>query len=100
MKYLLQVDFPYNGPFRDKFVESMTELAQDIATEEGFIWKIWTENEKTKEAGGVYIFDNINDANRYLDKHTKRLESFGFSNIRTKIFEINETLSAIDNITF
>lgn len=100
MKYLLQVDFPYNGPFRDKFAESMTELAQDIAIEEGLIWKIWTENEKTKEAGGVYVFDNINDANRYLDKHTKRLESFGFSNIRAKVFEINETLSAIDNITF
>jgi hypothetical protein len=100
MKYLLQVDFPYNGPFRNKFTESMNELAQDIATEEGFIWKIWTENESTKEAGGIYVFDNINKANCYLDKHTKRLESFGFSNIRAKIFEINETLSAIDNITF
>ncbi len=100
MKYLLQVDFPYEGPFKEEFTKSMTGLAQDIATEEGLIWKIWTENETEKEAGGVYVFDNLKDANRYLDKHTKRLESFGFSNIRAKVFEINEPLSSINNITF
>jgi len=100
MKYLLQVDFPYQGPFKEKFTETMTDLAHDIANEEGLIWKIWTENEETKEGGGIYVFDNINDANRYADKHTKRLEAFGFSDIRTKIFEINEALSAINKITF
>lgn len=46
------------------------------------------------------MFDNINDENRYATKHTKRLEAFGFSDIRTKIFEINEALSAINKITF
>ncbi len=39
---------------------------------------------------------SISDANRYLDKHTKRLESFGYSNIRGKIFNVNEALSLID----
>jgi len=58
----------------------MTDLAHEIL------------NEEIKEGGGVYVFDNINDA--------KRLESFGFSDIRTKIFEINEVLSAINKITF
>ncbi len=66
----------------------MTDLAHEIL------------NEETKEGGGVYVFDNINDANRYATKHTKRLEAFGFSDIRTKIFEINEVLSAINKITF
>ena len=78
----------------------MTDLAHDLVNEEGLIWKIWTENEETKEGGGVYVFDNINDVNRYAAKHTKRLEAFGFSDIRTKIFEINEALSAINKITF
>jgi hypothetical protein len=36
-------------------------------------------------AGGIYLFDNFSDANRYLDKHKKRLESFRYSNIRGKI---------------
>lgn len=96
MNYLLQVDFPHEGPFKKEFTEAFTDLAKDIAKEEGLVWKIWTENEETKEGGGVYVFNNLKDAKRYLDKHTKRLESFGYSNIRAKIFEINEALSLIN----
>lgn len=96
MKYLLQVDFPHTGPFKEAFTEAFTELAKDIAMEKGLIWKIWTENEETKEGGGIYLFDNISDAKRYLDKHIKRLESFGYTNIRGKIFDVNEPLSLID----
>ena len=99
MKYLLQVDFPHDGIFGDKFTEAFTDLAKDIGQEAGLIWKIWTENEATKEAGGIYLFDNENDVQRYLDKHTKRLESFGYTNIRAKIFNVNEPLSAITNAT-
>ena len=97
MKYLLQVDFPYDGPFADEMSKAFVELAQDIKKEEGLIWKIWIENETQKESGGVYLFDNEADAKRYLDKHTKRLESFGYSNIRAKIFKVNEALSILTN---
>ena len=99
MKYLLQVDFPYNGPFGDEFFTEMKELAEDIATEKGLISKIWTENEATQEAGGIYVFDNLDDANRYLAKHTQRLESFGFNNIKAKVFKINEALSQLTKAT-
>jgi len=95
MKYLLQIDFPYTGPYKKEFSEAFSDLAKDIATEDGLIWKIWTENEETNEAGGVYLFNNLEDANRYLDKHTARLESFGITNIRAKIFDVNEPLSVI-----
>jgi len=95
MKYLLQMDFPYTGPFGDEFYEQMKELAEDIATEKGLVYKLWTENKDTQEAGGIYVFDNLDDANRYQTKHTERLESFGFSGIRAKTFIINEELSAI-----
>ncbi len=30
----------------------------------GFHWKIWTENEKTKEAGGIYVFEEKQDAEK------------------------------------
>ena len=95
MKYLLQMDFPYTSPFGDEFYEQMKELAEDIATEKGLVYKLWTENEETQEAGGIYVFDNLDDANRYLAKHTERLESFGFTGIKSKVFVINEALSAI-----
>lgn len=95
MRYLLQVDFPHIGPFGHELTTAMSELAKDIANEPGLISKLWTENEETKEAGGVYIFDNLNDTERYLKKHTERLLSFGYKNIRGKIFTINEELSEL-----
>jgi len=100
MKYLLQVDFPYTGPFGDDMTNAMGDLAKDIASESGLEWKIWTENQEENTAGGIYLFDNIEDAERYLVKHTKRLESFGLSNIRGKIFNVNEPLSKLSKTTF
>lgn len=100
MKYLLQVDFPYSGPFGDEMTSAMDGLAKDIASESGFIWKIWTENKEQNIAGGIYLFDNDADAKRYLDKHTKRLEAFGITEVRGVIFNVNEALSAIDNFKF
>ena len=95
MKYLLQIDFHYSGPFSSAFFDAMKELAEDIATENGLVYKLWTENEETQEAGGIYVFDKLEDANRYLEKHIKRLTSFGFKDIKSKVFIINEALSAI-----
>ena len=95
MKYLLQVDFPHFGPFGDELTDAMSDLAKDIANESGLISKLWTENEQTQEAGGIYMFDNEEDANRYLQKHTARLESFGYKDIRGKIFVVNESLSEL-----
>ena len=95
MKYILQVDFPHDGIFGEVMSEAFTDLAKDIAQEEGLIWKIWTENEAAKEAGGIYLFDNEEDAQRYLKKHTERLNSFGYTDIRAKIFAVNEALSRL-----
>ncbi|MCW8837196.1 MAG: monooxygenase [Thiovulaceae bacterium] len=99
MKYLLQIDFPHNGPFKKDFEVAFSDLAKDIANEDGLVWKIWTENEENKEAGGIYLFDNLDDAQRYLDKHTQRLNSFGYTDLRAKIFNVNETLSSITKIS-
>ena len=100
MAYILQVDFPHNGIFGDEFSKAFESLASDIAQEAGLVWKIWTENENTKEAGGIYLFSNEADAKRYLEKHTLRLESFGYNDIRGKIFKVNEELSFITNADF
>ena len=95
MKYILQIDFPFQGPFEKEMTEAMADLAKDIAQENGLIWKIWTENEATREAGGIYLVDNRQDAERYLAKHTERLGTFGISDIRGKIFQVNEQLSTL-----
>lgn len=96
MNFLLQVDFPYQGPFGNEMSEAMKGLAEDIATEPGLIWKIWTESEQDKMAGGIYLFDNETDARRYVEKHTARLQAFGITDIRALILTTNDPLSRID----
>ncbi|MGE7928780.1 monooxygenase [Lysinibacillus xylanilyticus] len=97
MKYLLQVDFPMDGPFGEEMSEAFVDLAKSINEEPGMIWKIWTENAATKEAGGVYLFETKTDAEKYLTMHSERLASFGITDIRVKIFEANEVLSTINS---
>ena len=53
-RYILQVDFPYTGPWGAEMSAAMQALAQSINNEPGLLWKIWTENPDTNEAGGIY----------------------------------------------
>ena len=96
MSYILQVDFPYPGPWGDQMTKTMEDLARSIAEEPGLIWKIWTANEATSEAGGVYLFKDASSANAYLAMHTARLQNVGIQHVNGKIFEVNEPLSKID----
>ena len=95
MAVLLQIDFPFDGPFGKEMHQAMEPLAQSISEEPGFFWKIWTENEATHEAGGIYLFENQEIAEKYLEKHSKRLTEAGIKNIRARFFLINQPLSAI-----
>lgn len=93
---LLQIDFPMEGPWGEEMSKAFEGLAQSIADEKGLVWKIWTENAATKESGGIYLFDNEADMERYLEMHTARLASFGIINIRAKKFDVNVPLTMID----
>lgn len=96
MKYLLQVDFPYAGPWGAAMTQAMQDLAASIGKESGLIWKIWTEDAASGRAGGVYLFQSREEAQAYLDMHAARLATFGIPEVRGMIFEVNEALSAID----
>lgn len=69
------------------------ELAADIAAETGLVWKIWTESKEAGKAGGLYLFESRALAEKYLEKHSKRLASFGVQDIRALFFEVNEALT-------
>ena len=96
MTYLLQVDFKMNGPFGDEMAEAFSDLAKSINEEDGLIWKIWTESPETKEAGGIYLFETKETAEKYLDMHSKRLASFGVTDVNGKIFATNSKLTEIN----
>ena len=71
------------------------DTAESIAREPGLIWKIWTENEAMKEAGGIYLFESRAAAKAYMDMHLPRLKARGLSDIRTRFFDINLELTRI-----
>ena len=74
---------------------AMDGFARSIADEPGLIWKIWTENAATQEAGGVYLFSDATAAQNYLEMHSARLTAGGVTGIRAKLFSVNNPLSLI-----
>ncbi|WP_339801948.1 monooxygenase [uncultured Marinobacter sp.] len=97
MKKLLQVDFDFEGPFGEEMAEALAGLAESINNEPGFIWKIWTENQKEQLAGGIYLFEDEKTANAYLKMHSARLQEMGIKDVRGRIFDVNMPLSTINN---
>ena len=97
MKKLLQMHFPFQGPFGDEMATQLKELAESINHEPGFIWKVWTESHQNQEAGGIYLFENEATALAYVEKHTARLKSFGVDEVIYKMFDINEALTQINH---
>jgi hypothetical protein len=95
MPAILQISFPYQGPFGAAMAQALAEFAESIAREPGLLGKIWTENEGAREAGGVYLFGDEQAARAYLAKHTARLRSLGISDIRAAVFAVNDELSRI-----
>jgi len=100
MAVIMYVDFPHKGIWGDELASQMTELVESIMKEPGCIWKFWTESKEVAAAGGVYMFDTRENAEKYLEMHTKRLKNFGYSEIRGRVFEINEKLSTIGKAPF
>lgn len=96
MPYILQVDFPYTGPWGEEMTKTMDALARSIGDEPGLIWKIWTASESTLEAGGIYLFEDADSAQSYLVMHTARLKVFGIPRVNGKIFGVNDALSRIN----
>lgn len=93
---LLQIDFPFDGPWGDDMAAAFEGLAHDIASTPGLKWKVWTENRAAGRAGGIYLFDDGANAARYCEMHVARLQGFGVKDIRALDFGVNEALSLID----
>ena len=69
MSKLVQFDFKFQGPFGDELTKAMEGLARSINEEPGFIWKIWTENSHTGQAGGIYVFSDEPAARAYVETY-------------------------------
>lgn len=92
---LIQFDFAYDGPFGQDMAEAMDGLARSIPDEPGFIWKIGTENQADRKAGGIYLFADEASASAYIANYTARLKEFGIENVNAKLFDMNRPLTEI-----
>ncbi|UBH28511.1 monooxygenase [Aeromonas enteropelogenes] len=96
MPSLLQIHFTFPaeqmGP---ALTEAAVPLAESITREPGFISKIWTENPRTGEAGGIYLFEDEASARQYVQMHEQRVLAMGASDVQYKLFDVNKPLSRI-----
>jgi Putative mono-oxygenase ydhR len=87
--------FPFPGPWGRELTEAAHELANDIANEDGLVWKIWLEDRETGHAGGIYLFEDAAAAERYREKHERRLSAMGLTGVTANAFSVNAELSVL-----
>jgi len=95
MKTALLFQFPFPGPWGKDLTEASRGLANDIATEDELIWKIWLEDREAGQAGGIYLFQDAAAAARYREKHERRLSAMGFTGVMANAFSVNTELSML-----
>jgi len=95
MLTLAVFEFPFPGPWGDEMTAHARDLAQDIAQEDGLVWKVWIESKERGVAGGAYLFKSREAAQRYVDKHSARLPKLGITNVDARMFDVNADLTAI-----
>ena len=63
---VLQINFKFKIPSAD-LKNGLAPFVNDIAAVSGLRWKIWIMNEQENEAGGIYLFDDEDSMQAYLE---------------------------------
>jgi hypothetical protein len=87
--------FPFPGPWGKALTEHAHGLARDIANEPGLVWKIWLEDRESGHAGGIYLFEDAAAAQRYREKHERRLSAMGLTGVTANTLSVNPELSLL-----
>jgi|GEM_PF-647418 len=64
---VLDVTFTYDFESADEYIAAVSPLAETFAAVPGLVWKTWTLNPETKRAGAVYLFENPEIRQAYMD---------------------------------
>ncbi|GAB4348649.1 MAG: monooxygenase [Oricola sp.] len=92
--------FPYDGPWGKDMTLALGQLALDIAAEDGLVCKVWLEDREAGRAGGIYLFSDAANAERYRAKHEARLAATGHHGIEVIASPVNVALSALTGAGF
>jgi hypothetical protein len=63
---ILQINFKFNVSRAD-YDQAASFLAGEFAALAGLRWKVWIMNEKDREAGGIYFFEDAASVKAYLE---------------------------------
>ena len=91
------INFNLDGINRDEYETACQGVAGDFASLPGLISKHWLANEENNTYGGVYIWENKEAMQSYLESDLFRSVSTNpaFLNAESKDFEVIADLSEI-----
>lgn len=89
---IVQISFPWEGPWREGRTQVHLEVAYAEAKEPGLLWKIWTECEAENTAGGVFLFSDRTLAEAYLERRKTTLPP----RFTAKVLDVNVELSLLN----
>lgn len=96
-KRILQVNFKLSegldlsSPEGQQTIEEWVKHAAEFP---GLEWKIWIRNEETGELGGIYLFEDAQSLEKYLNSdNMARIRTM--NDVSIKAFEIEEKLTKI-----
>jgi hypothetical protein len=94
--HLLQINFRVSIS-RDAYQELCAPVAEAISGMPGLLWKAWVFNEEVGTAGGIYLFEDKDALDSYLNSSIVKgmKESPAFSEISVNRFEVLPELSKI-----
>jgi len=96
-KKILYVSFRFAGDPRE-FEEDAMKLARPLSQVPGLLWKIWMSEGSTDSFGCVYLFEDEDALNRFVDgpicTHIDKQPEF--QDIQMRSFDIMEAPSLIN----
>lgn len=63
---ILQINFNFSVS-SEEYTQAVSPLTQNIAAIPGLTWKVWIINEDESEAGGIYLFEDGDSLEAYLN---------------------------------
>jgi hypothetical protein len=93
---ILQINFKFSVSPSD-LAEGFAPLAEPIAAVKGMRWKIWALNPSESEFAGIYLFDDGESVQAYLEGPiiTDLKKHPALSDISAKQFDVVDEFSAI-----
>ena len=93
---ILQINFKFNVPRAD-YEQAVSALAGEFAALDGLRWKVWIMNEKEREAGGIYFFEDAASVKAYLEGPlaAKVISHPALSDFSVKQFDVMDDVTKV-----